>query len=315
VASTSAVTARLGNRLGALAAAVLGLGLAHCSTDLGDLMKGDGSDSNKKPLGQAPGWSRPYPVEGRETPGEIAPETPGGKEPGTNPGTGPTNPEELVGFDRWCTSRKATFCADFDEPMPLERFSAGVAGQTVPVVDPGFDVSAPFAMLIDVPETLNRVDTFSSRITHHFSQRVDGFLLDFELSPELVNESRAAVAALDFVGNGAATYSLRLVYEGGSLHLDEVAQSSSRRLASTTPPSGPQRWSHIKLDVDFANLPSASFTLVDDPSLAETLVGSAALSPTPGMSYVPSLSLGIVEGQRPHNGWKLRYDNVALELR
>ena len=94
-----------------------------------------------------------------------------------------------------------------------------------------------------------------------------------------------------------------------------MVQGAGKRLVSTTLPSGPQRWSHINLDVDFGGLPRAVFRLVEDESKVERLVGSAALSPTAGMSNVPSLVMGIAEGQRPHNGWKLRYDNVAFDLR
>jgi hypothetical protein len=308
VASRRAVTAKWGSALKLGAAAALGLGLAHCSTDLGDLMGGGDSESNN-PLGETPGWSRPYP-------GEPAP--PGGgeiKAPGEDPGSDPT-PEELINRGRWCSGQQVTFCVDFDEEAPLARFGAGVEGQVFPVLNAGFDVSAPYAMLVDVPETLNRDDAFVARITHHFGQRVGGFRLDFQFSPELVSDQNVAtIAAVDFAGNALAAYSLRLAYEGGVLYLNEVRQGVSRRLSSTVIEAGEQRWSHLSLDADFGAMPKATFRLVNDAEKTETVVGLSLLDLPADMSTVPSLVLGVVDGQRPHNGWKLRYDNVSLNLR
>ncbi|HEU4537137.1 MAG TPA: hypothetical protein VFS00_23610, partial [Polyangiaceae bacterium] len=161
--------------------------------------------------------------------------------------------------------------------------------------------------------------TFFSKSTRHFATRATWFALDFQFSPEQVSESRAVVAAVDFLGNPAELYSLQLVYAGGELGLEEsYPESTTRnvRLASLRLPSGAERWSHLRLEGSFGAEPAATLRLIDGDGSA-SIVGlkSFALSPPSGMARAPSLALGIVEGDQPHQGWRLRYDNVVFDVR
>lgn len=298
--------------------AVLTLGLVSCSTNLSDLV-GDEGSRDENPLETPPGWSKVNPGSGQGSKsGTAGNKGDSGSASGGQVGKGGSGgpDSEVIGEKtHWCENTRAEFCVDFDVADPLGRFSAGAEGQALPVVDPGFDISGPYALLIKVPATPNRTDTYSSKVTHHFNQRVNGFALDFRLASEQVSEERATVAAVEFVGNGAATYVLQLSYDAGALHFEEVSQGVIKRLGTTSLRTGENAWSHLFLDVSLEATPKAYFKILNDvdPALDVT-VSSPTLSPTDGMSIIPSFVLGVVEGERPHGGWQFRYDNVSLDL-
>jgi hypothetical protein len=298
--------------------AVLALGLVSCSTNLSDLV-GDEGSRDENPLETPPGWSKVNPGSGQGSKSGTA-GSKGGSDSASGgqvgrAGSGGPDLEGNGEKTHWCENALAEFCADFDTADSLGRFSAGAEGQVLPVVDPGFDVAGPYSLLIKVPATPNRTDAYSSKVTHHFNQRANGFLLDFQLASEQVSEERATVAAVEFLGNGAATYVLQLSYDAGALHFEEVRQGVVKRLGTTSLRTGENAWSHLVIDASFEAGQIAYFKIVndDDPALDVT-VSATKLSPTEGMSSIPSFVLGVVEGERPHGGWQFRYDNVSLDL-
>lgn len=279
--------------------AVLALGLAHCASDLSDLAGGDQAAADN-PLDETPAWSRPYP-----------------NSPGASGGAGQSpNEQSYPGGD--CATRQGTFCADFDAAEPFAAFN-DLQGSPLPFGDTDVKLSGSRSMLVSAEATV-REGTFFSKSTRHFATRATSFALDFQLSPEQVSESRAVVAAVDFLGNPAELYSLQLVYARGELGLEESYPESTKpnaRLASLRLPSGAEHWSHLRLEGSFGAEPAATLRLIDDQKGTASVVGreSLELSPPSGMARAPSLALGIVEGDQPHEGWRLRYDNVVFDVR
>lgn len=320
--------ARLGGAREAAALAGLALGLASCSTDLGDLVSGDGSKSSN-PLDQTPGWSRQYPNDpmGGETsqPGTDPSVDPGGgaggggslQEASKDPYVGPS----------WCNGRVVSFCADFDEDDTLLAYSKDLEGANPPVVDTVYDVTFADStalwsnsLYINVPPAKGD-GSFASKLTRHFDRRAKSVVLEFELAPEKVT-GNGIVAAIDFNGNPQATYSLRLVFikdqvaadqSHGTLYLEELRADGYRDAVPTDLPFGVNAFTHLRLEATLADNPSA--TLSVDPDRKGFLpVGTTRLTLPESMSTVPTFILGIASGVKPHDGWRLRYDNVLFDI-
>jgi hypothetical protein len=293
----------------------LALGLAHCASDLGDLTGGEPAASDN-PLDQTPGWSRLYPSPPANTGGSAG--QPNQNTQGSGSGKGGLMPDEQSYPGGACSSRQGTFCIDFDLGEAFSPFNE-IEGAPAPLADSDEKLSEPRSMLVTA-EATTREGPFSSKGTRNFATRANAFLLDFQFSPEQVSQTRAIVAAVDFLGKPTALYSLQLVYAGGELGLEESFPESAvanKRFASVKLPNGAGRWSHLRLEASLEGSPTATLKLVNDWSDTASLVGASSfvLSPPSGMSRSPSLALGIAQGEQPHQGWKLRYDNVVFDVR
>lgn len=293
----------------------LGLGLAHCASDLSDLAGGEPAASDN-PLDETPGWSRSYPSPPANTGGAAG--APNENTMGSNSGKGDLTPDEQSYPGGACGSRQGIFCIDFDLSEPFSLFNE-LEGAPAPLGDSDEVLSEPRSMLVTA-EVTTREGPFSSKGTRNFAAKANAFILDFQFSPEQVSQTRAIVAAVDFLGKPNALYSLQLVYTGGELGLEESFPGGAKpntRFAGLKLPNAAGRWSHLRLEGSLDGSPKASLKLVNDWSDTATAVGadSFVLSPPSGMSLSPSLALGIVEGEQPHLGWRLRYDNVVFDVR
>jgi hypothetical protein len=317
-----------------LAATVgLGVGLAHCSIDLGYLTKDDNS-GNGDSLSEPPPWARGGPIAGKQGdagaagadagPGTGTQEDPGGGGSGGQVGF---NPEEVVDAYKafpaelpdWCAQRKGdSLCADFENDWPLSQQFYPVEGTPPPSYTNGASRSGTNSLLVKA-DASSRQGPFSVKVGRSFIQpSVNGFTLEFQFRPETVSSSPALITAVDFgTPTDGSFYSIRLALESQLLHLEQHSGGVDTRLASV--PVTIKGWSHLRLSVDLAgSAPVARFATIDD--------NTKVLTPVDGRSSIPlslparlgagqALLVGVVYGTQPHEGWSLNFDNIAFKLR
>lgn len=322
-----------GRALKLSAAVGLALGVAHCSIDLGYLNEEENSGGGD-PFKQAPPWSPGGPVAGQ--PGYAgaggAPDGAAGTSTGTGMGASggaagePGAKFELEPYshttatnDRWCAERPpATFCADFEGGAALGDMFYPIEGAPPPSITTRASKSGKHSLFIEALAAAQGSGPFSTKVVRPFLEpNVRGFTLELQFRPELVSDSPILISAVEFgAPNDADFYSLRLAFASQALHLEEHRAGSDTLLA--TLPITITGWTHLWLSVDLGGgAPLARFRTIDDATGLESTVGGPdiALAPPARLPQKQALLLGIVYGTRPHTGWNLEFDNVALNLR
>lgn len=220
-----------------------------------------------------------------------------------------------AGTQTWCGMQQAfvmhTFCADFDQASLPAGFSAS-DGQFL--YETSSDAkSSPNDLLLYVPAQA-AAGTFGSKLSRSFPTYSSTISLSFDIKPELLNSTSSGLlfVALDFLGNAAAKYSVRLAYNQGLPRLEESFLGSPADIyhANFTLPA--QTWSRVEVDITFAG---------DSGTSTETIlvngvpaVAAEMLQPPQGFDSRPNFLLGAVYGTSPTGGWAIRYDDVTLDI-
>ncbi len=232
--------------------------------------------------------------------------------------TGPVNAPAIFadgGTTTWCERRDSggaiAFCADFDRVALPSGF--GITEGSYLGLSSTTPSSPANSLYLLVPPS-GSVGTFSSKLTKNFSTTVSGTTLEFDFYPELVNTTSSGVlfAAVDFVGNASAKYSVRLAYNQGVTRVEEsyLGFPSDVFHSTTNLPVG--EWSRIRLELGFPDDAGAGGTIA--LYVNNALIGTRdPLTPPANVDKRPSLLMGAVYGTLPHTGWLFRYDNVTLD--
>jgi hypothetical protein len=220
-----------------------------------------------------------------------------------------------AGTQSWCGMQQAfvmhTFCADFDQTSLPAGFSAS-DGQFLYETssDPK---SSPNDLLLYVPAQA-AAGTFGSKLSRSFPTYSSTISLSFDIKPELLNSTSSGLlfAALDFLGNAAAKYSVRLAYNQGLPRLEESFLGSPADIYHANFALPAQTWSRVEVDITFAG---------DSGTSTETIlvngvpaVAAEMLQPPQGFDSRPNFLLGAVYGTSPTGGWTIRYDDVTLDI-
>jgi hypothetical protein len=230
--------------------------------------------------------------------------------------TGPVNqpPVFLDGGDSWCTSQStATFCADFDR-VPLPSEFSSLDGTLISLTST-FPSSSPNALLLYAPPN-DGTGSFASKLSKDLPSPVSSIDLEFDLRAELLNTTSSGLlfAAIDFVDNTHAPYSVRLAFNSGAPRLEESYLGSPPDIYHTNFSIPLSTWAHIRMSLTFTTgdveggAPTGSSAIYVNGSS----VGADALSPPVGVTLRPDALVGAVYGTLPHTGWTLRYDNVTV---
>ncbi len=230
--------------------------------------------------------------------------------------TGPVNqpPLFLDGGDSWCTSQTTdTFCADFDR-VPLPSEFSSLDGTLISLTST-FPSSSPNALLLYAPPSA-ATGSFASKLSKDLPSPVGAIDLEFDLRAEVLNTTSSGLlfAAIDFVDNTHAPYSVRLAFNSGAPRLEESYLGSPPDIYHTNFSIPISTWAHIRLSLTFApgdvegGAPTGSSAIYVNGSS----VGADALSPPTGVTLRPTALVGAVYGTQPHTGWTLRYDNVTV---
>ncbi len=286
----------------------LGAGGADSST-----LESSAGDANASPSGDA----RPLPGDPDVAAGDSSVSTPPADAGADRADAAPPNDPPVfldAATTHWCSAYAAsTFCADFDE-APLPSGFTATEGAFISLTSTS-SRSSPNDFLLLVPPQ-DGFGVLASKVTRSFPQLVTTADLSFDINPEKLNTTQSGLlfAAVEFTGNAAAKYSVRLAYNQGVPRVEEsfLGGSAADIFHSVfTLPTG--AWSRLRLELRFGadGGPSTIGVYVND-----VLQGGSkdSLSPPAAMDAHPSLLLGAVYGTLPHNGWTFRYDNVLLDL-
>ncbi len=217
-----------------------------------------------------------------------------------------------AGTTTWCDGVEAgVFCADFDRaPLPAGFNSSD--GQFL-LLTSTHASSTPNDLLVAIPS--EGAGIVSSKLSRGFSQRADNrAVLAFDFYPEVINETSSGmlIAALDFLGNGQAKYSVRIAYNQGANRVEESFLGSPPDIYHATFNLPEGVWSRVRVELSFGGDAG--------PSTLGVFVNGAqqgtleSLSPPAGLDGRPALLVGGVYGTGPETGWAFRYDNVTLDV-
>ena len=221
------------------------------------------------------------------------------------------------GTASWCSQHPGyAFCADFDEtPLP-----AGFNASDGPflIQTSSLPSSGPNDLLLHVPAQTG-AGSWGSKLSRSFTTSATSVVLGFDFYPEVLNDTSAGLlfAALDFLGNANAKYSLRLAYNAGAPRLEESFLGSPSDIYHSNINIAPGGWSRIQVEItlpgsaDGGDAGTATESIYVNGVLQGT---SEILSPPAGFDPRPNLLIGGVFGTSPTDGWALRYDNVTLDL-
>ena len=230
--------------------------------------------------------------------------------------TGPVNDPPLyaeAGATKWCDAHATSaFCADFDE-APLPSGFTSSEGSFLSLTST-LSSSKSNDLLLLIPAQSGS-GTISSKLSRSFTQSASSVILAFDFYPENVNTTPSGIlfAAIDFLGNAAAKFSVRLAYNQGATRIEESFLGFPTDIfhSSFNLPIG--AWSRVRLELTFGPDGGASTMAT---YVNEVLQGTKdALSPQPGTDTRPSLLIGAVYGTLPINGWAFRYDNITLDIK
>jgi hypothetical protein len=230
--------------------------------------------------------------------------------------TGPVNqpPLFLDGGDSWCTAQTTdTFCADFDR-VPLPSEFSSLDGTLVSLTST-FPSSSPNALLLYAPPS-DATGSFASKLSKDLPSPVTAIDLEFDLRAEVLNTTSSGLlfAAIDFVDNTHAPYSVRLAFNSGAPRLEESYLGTPPDIYHTNFSIPLSTWAHIRLALTFSTVGDDGGTLQGSSAIYVngSSVGADALSPPAGVTLRPTALIGAVYGTQPHTGWTLRYDNVTV---
>jgi hypothetical protein len=228
--------------------------------------------------------------------------------------TGPTNqpPIFIDAGSSWCTSRTTdSFCADFDS-VPLPSDFSALDGTLISLTST-FPSSSPNALLLYAPATEGS-GSFASKLSKDLPSPVSAIDLEFDLRAEVLNSTSSGLlfAAIDFVDNTHAPYSVRLAFNSGAPRLEESYLGTPPDIYHTNFSIPIATWAHIRMSLTFVAVdggaPQGSSAIYVNGSA----VGADALSPPAGVTLRPTALVGAVYGTLPHTGWTLRYDDVTV---
>jgi hypothetical protein len=214
----------------------------------------------------------------------------------------------------WCGMQQSfvmhTFCADFDQASLPAGFSAS-DGQFLS--ETSSDAKSSPNDLLFYAAAQAAAGTFGSKLSRSFPTYSSSISLSFDVEPELVDSTSGLLfAALDFLGNGSAKYSIRLAYNMGIPRLEESFLGSPADIYHSNFTLPVQTWSRVEVDITFAGDAGTSTEsiFVNGVPAGATEI----LEPTPGFDSRPNLLVGAVYGTSPAGAWAIRYDDVTLDI-
>jgi hypothetical protein len=221
-----------------------------------------------------------------------------------------------AGTQTWCGMQEAfvmhTFCADFDQTSLPAGFS-GSDGQFLSETSSDAK-SSPNDLLLYVPaQAAVTAGSFGSKLSQPFPTYSSTISLSFDVKPEVLDPTSGLLfAALDFLGNGAAKYSVRLAFNMGVPRLEESFLGNPPDKFHSNFALPAQVWSRVEVDITFAGDAGASTESISVNGVPA--VPTETLHPPQGFDSRPNLLVGAVYGTTPNGVWVIRYDDVTLDI-
>ncbi len=221
-----------------------------------------------------------------------------------------------AGAPSWCDLHPGyAFCADFDEvPLPAGFSASDGAYLSETSSNPS---SGPNDLLLYVPPQATAA-TWGSKLSRSFETPASTIVLAFDIDPESLNSTSSGIlfAALDFLGNASAKYSLRLAFNEGAPRLEESYLGSPMDVFHSNFVLAPQTWSRIQVEISFAGVEDGGAGIATESIYVNGVLQNVPETLTPPVGFDPRASflLGAVYGTSPTEGWALRFDNVTLDI-
>ncbi len=151
-----------------------------------------------------------------------------------------------AGTASWCDQHPGyAFCADFDETALPAGFSASDGAFLIQTSS--LPSSGPNDLLLLVPSQ-SVSGTWGSKLSRPFSTPATSVVLAFDFYPELVPTGGLLFAALDFLGNASAKYSVRLAFSNGAPRLEESYLGSPADVYHSNFSIPAQTWSRVQME-------------------------------------------------------------------
>jgi hypothetical protein len=205
----------------------------------------------------------------------------------------------------WCTTQKATFCADFDGAALPAGFST-MDGKLLTI---GTAKTRP--LVFNAPAEGTGA-AYWSRLIVPFTTSSSDMTTAFDIAPSKLNAQAGALlaASLEFPNNPAAWYSVRMVFVAGRTRIEENI-GGSRNVYHPFFDLPLDKWSRVSLDLVLSGAQKTFKLSVDGMQVG----GLEPISPPAQIDLHPRLLVGGVYITTPNDGWNLSYDNVTMTLR